>query len=81
MNHAILKLRYPLSYDPFTDLYFPEYPLEMHEWAKEYLRLLLSLFPPQYKPNIYLPRSLNIQNLHALGHLYKHQFWYYIDVA
>ena len=82
VNHALLKLRYPLQYYPFTDLYFPEYPLEKHEWAKMYLKLLLDLFPEQYRPKVHLPGSLNIKKLTCFksavcNHIYYLQFRFY----
>lgn len=58
INHALLKLRYPSFYPPFTDLYIPSFFIDEFEWSKSYLQLVLSLFPDSLKPAVHLGGSI-----------------------
>ena len=60
VNQLLLKLRYPSVYPPLTDLYIPEFKPNEYEWSKTYLKLVINLFPEEYRPNLHLYQSINI---------------------
>ena len=63
VNQVLLKLRYPVIYPPFTDLYLPFFENTEFEWSKTYLQLLLSLFPNELKPSLHLANSIPLNHL------------------
>lgn len=63
VNQALLKLRYPSFYPPFTDLYIPSFEQSDFEWSKTYLKILLSLFPNDLRPALHLANSIRLNGL------------------
>ena len=60
VNQLLLKLRYPSGYPPLTDLYIPQYVPNEDSWLKQYLNLLVDLFPKNFTPALHLAYSFNL---------------------